>query len=182
MTRMLWHVTMSLDGFIAPPDDSVEWMFGFGGAGPAGRIAMERTAAILTGRRGYDLANRPGEGERSTYGGAWSGPMVVLTHRPPDGPLPADVLFITTGLQDAADAARTAAGNGDVGVFGADVAGQLLRAGMLDDIVVHLAPILLGAGVRLFDSPGPAIRLRKTHTEDMGQIVDLAFEVEPRVE
>jgi dihydrofolate reductase len=177
MARILWHVTSSLDGFIAPPDDSTDWMFGFGRAGVAGRTAMERTTAILAGRRGYDLSEQTDGDERRTYGGAWSGPMVILTHRPPQTPPDGDVTFVTS-LEKGVEVARRAAGDGDVGVFGADVARQLLRAGLIDDIVVHLLPILLGAGVRLFDSAGPPIRLRKTSSEDVGQIVDLTFEVE----
>jgi hypothetical protein len=110
MTRILWHVTMSLDGFIAPPDDSTDWMFGFGRVGVAGRTAMERTTAILTGRRGYDLGNRPDGSERRTYGGAWSGPIVVLTHRPPESP-DSGFTFVTT-LEDGVDVAREAAGDG----------------------------------------------------------------------
>lgn len=176
MARMIWHVTMSLDGFIAPPDDSADWMFGHGGAGPLGAGTMRRTGAILSGRRGLDLGNRPGAGARGIYGGAWSGPVFVLTHRPAE---PVDgVTFVSGDVVRAADLAREAAGDRDVGVFGADVARQCLRAGVLDELIVHLVPVLLGGGVRLFDSPdlGPVV-LRKTRCDDSGQITDLAFEV-----
>ncbi|MFR9777323.1 dihydrofolate reductase family protein [Micromonospora sp. MS34] len=176
MARIIWHVTMSLDGFIAPPDDSADWMFGHGAAGPLGGETVRRTGAILSGRRGYDLGNRPGEGPRRTYGGAWSGPVFVLTHRPA---APVDgITFLSGDIGEAVTRARAAAGDRDVGVFGADVARQCLRAGLLDELIVHLVPVLLGGGVRLFDSPdlGP-VTLRKTRCDDSGQITDLVCEV-----
>lgn len=65
MSKVLWHITMSLDGFIAPRDYSTEWMFEHGSVGPMGREVMERTGAILAGRRGYDLGMRAGSGPRA---------------------------------------------------------------------------------------------------------------------
>ncbi|MBU3062200.1 dihydrofolate reductase family protein [Nocardia sp. NEAU-G5] len=176
MTKVLWHITMSLDGFIAPADDSVEWMFGHGSAGPLGMETVERTGAVLSGRRGYDLGNRLGEGNRKLYGGMWSGPMFVLTHRPGEVPEDPRVRFLSGGVADAVATAQAAAGAGAVGIFGADLARQCIELGLLDEIVVHLVPILLGGGVRLFDGVGP-VRLRKVRGDDSGQITDLRFEI-----
>jgi dihydrofolate reductase len=176
MTRVLWHTTMSLDGFIAPPDDTTDWMFGHGHAGPMGAEVIERTGAILAGRRGFDLSNVGSEGERATYGGAWSGPMFVLTHRPAD-PAP-DVTFLSGDIGDAVSTARRAAGARDVGVFGADIARQCVLAGLVDDILIHLVPVLLGDGVRLFSQPGlPPIQLDRTRCSAPSQITDLSFAV-----
>jgi hypothetical protein len=58
MAKALWHVTMSLDGYIAPRDDSTGWMFGHGDAGALETGMMTRTGAVLSGRRGFDLGNR----------------------------------------------------------------------------------------------------------------------------
>ena len=91
MSKVLWHVTLSLDGFIAPRDNSAEWMFEYGSAGPMGREVMERAGVILAGRRGFDLGIRAGAGPRAIYGGAWLGPVFVLTHRP--GETVGDVTF-----------------------------------------------------------------------------------------
>jgi dihydrofolate reductase len=156
MSKILWHITASLDGYIAPRDDSTEWMFGHGKAGPMRQEAMERTGAILTGRRGFDLGNRPGAaaGARAIYGGAWTGPIFVLTHRPAENA--EGVTFLSGDVASAIARARAAAGERDVGIFGADVAGQCLNAGLVDEIIVHLVPVLLGDGVRLFDSPSTA--------------------------
>lgn len=176
MTKVLWHITMSLDGFIAPEDDSVEWMFGHGAAGPLGLETMRRLGAVLSGRRGYDLGNQPGEGERKLYGGMWSGPMFVLTHRPGDVPADSRFVFLSAGVADAVATAKAAAGDNAVGILGADLARQCLDLGLVDEIVVHLVPVLLGSGVRLFDGGAP-VGLRKLRCDDSGQITDLRFEV-----
>ena len=65
-----------------------------------------------------------------------------------------------------------------MGIFGADIARQCLNTGLLDEIIVHLVPVLLGDGVRLFDSPRTApIELKKIHSDDPGQITDLSYAV-----
>jgi dihydrofolate reductase len=176
MSKVLWHITMSLDGFIAPRDYSTGWMFEYGSAGPMGREVMERTGAILAGRRGFDLGIRAGAGPRAIYGGAWQGPMFVLTHRP--GETAGGVMFLSGSIQEAVATARDAAGGKDVGVFGADLAGQCITAGLVDEIFVHLVPVLLGDGVRLFSGSGSTpVKLRKTRCDDAGQITNLGFEV-----
>jgi dihydrofolate reductase len=174
----LWHVTMSLDGFIAGPGDENEWAFQFGRPGPIAQETIEATGAILAGRRGYDLGNRKGGGSRGIYGGAWNGPMFVLTHRPGDTPEDADVTLLSGGIEDAVATARAAAAGRSVGIFGASVARQCLEHGLLDEIVVHLAPVLLGEGVRFYDAPGVGeIRLERTDLFEPGQITDLRFRV-----
>jgi dihydrofolate reductase len=78
----------------------------------------------------------------------------------------------------SATRARAGAGEPDVGIFGADIAGRCLSAGLVDEIIVHLVPVLLGDGVRLFDSPGTApIKPKKIHSDDPGQITDLSYAV-----
>jgi dihydrofolate reductase len=176
MSKVLWHITMSLDGFIAPRDYSAEWMFEHGSAGPMGSEVMERTGAILAGRRGYDLGMRAGAGPRAIYGGAWQGPVFVLTHRPAEAA--GGVAFLSAGIEQAIATARAAAGAKDVGVFGAGLAGQCISAGLVDEIFVHLVPVLLGDGLRLFSVTGSApVKLRKTRCDDAGQITDLGLEV-----
>jgi len=176
MSTVLWHVTMSLDGFIAPQDYSTEWMFESGGAGPMGREVMERTGAILAGRRGFDLGTRAGSGPRAIYGGAWSGPVFVLTHRP--GEATGDVRFLSGSVEEAVATAKDTAGAKDVGVFGANLAAQCISAGLVDEIFVHLVPVLLGDGVRLFSVTGSRpVKLRKTRCDNAGQITDLGYEI-----
>ena len=157
MSEVIWHVTMSLDGFIAGPGHAMEWAFEHGGPNPVGEAVMNSTGAILGGRGWYDAATPRYDGVAGIYGGRWSGPVFVLTHRPLEDekvtPLAGDV-------GDAVETARDAAGGKNVEVFGANVADQCLAAGLIDEIVVHLAPVLLGDGVRLYGRPGaPTIRL-----------------------
>ena len=86
--------------------------------------------------------------------GAWRGPQFVLTHEPPEA-VPPGLTFVTD-LAGGLAAAKAAAGDKYVNILGADVARQCLDAGVLDEILVCIAPLLLGDGVRLFDRPGGA--------------------------
>jgi dihydrofolate reductase len=146
---------MSLDGFIAGPGNDMQWLFGVdGGAGETAAEVVRATGALLVGRRTQDVEDRLQPG---FYGGAFRGPFFVLRHEPPDeAPVVKGVTgqFLDTRIEDAVRIAREAAGGLDVSVLGANVARQCLQAGLLDEILVHIAPVLLGAGVRLFERPG----------------------------
>jgi dihydrofolate reductase len=175
---VLWHVTMSLDGFIAGPGDAMDWAFRHGRPGPVAQEVIDRTGAILAGRRGFDLGTKPGSQPKGIYGGAWSGPVFVLTHHPDDAPAIDGITYLSNGIEDAVATARAAAGDKDVGIFGASIARQCLDRGLIDEIVIHLVPELLGEGVRLYDAPGIApIRLERTGLWDPGAITDLRFRV-----
>jgi dihydrofolate reductase len=187
---VIWHVTMSLDGFIAGPNDSMDWVVAqWSDGGENTRdIDVQRSAvadevlraagAILGGRRWYDVAVRQFNGYDGIYGGQWKGPVFVLTHRPPDAGHHPAVTFLSNDLSDAVATAKDAAAGKAVIVFGANLAAQCLRAGLLDEIVIHLVPILLGAGVRLIAAPdlGP-VALERRLVATSGQITDLRFSV-----
>jgi dihydrofolate reductase len=190
MSKVIWHITMSLDGFIAGPDDSMDWAVGeWSDDGTNTRdIEVERSTvadevlhsagAILGGRRWYDVAARLYDGVHGIYGGQWQGPVFVLTHRPPDNTADDTVTFVSTPLTDAVAAARTAANGKNLVIFGANLAQQCLRAELLDEIVIHLAPVLLGDGIRLFAaSDAKPVALRRTTLAESGQITDLRFSV-----
>jgi len=83
-----------------------------------------------------------------------AGPIFVLTHQPPDPPDP-DVTYLSGDIGEAVATALAAAGGKDLQILGADVAGQCLRRGLVDEILVYVLPVLLGDGVR-FSSPGLA--------------------------
>ena len=102
--------------------------------------------AVLTGRRTFEVAQGWGGSH------AW-GPAFVVTHAIPDGwPRPdSTVHFVTDGIESAVRQARAAAGGRSVGVHGADTIQQLLNAGLLDELQIDVAAVLLGSGVRLFD-------------------------------
>jgi dihydrofolate reductase len=176
MSKVIAIMSMSLDGYVADRNDGVsdvfDWYFtsgdvefNAGGSDPMTFKVSEPSAehlrglwselgAVLTGRRTFDKA----EGWGGNH--AW-GPAFVLTHHIPAGwPRPnSTVHFVTDGIERAVSQAKAAAGGKSVGVHGADTIQQLLRAGLLDEISVDIAAVLLGSGVRLFDHLGstPAV-------------------------
>ncbi|HEY6747979.1 MAG TPA: dihydrofolate reductase family protein [Mycobacteriales bacterium] len=148
--KVLLHFTMSLDGFVAGPGHDMSWMAGL----PADPGLVEEyvatTGAVLGGRNGWDQAvagSRP-------YGGAWSGPLFVLTSHPADA-APADgVTFLDCGPAEAVRIGLAAAGGKNLEVLSPTIGRQLLDLGLVDEIDLHLAPVLLGQGIRLHDAPG----------------------------
>lgn len=200
MAKVVIDVSMSLDGFIAGPGDGrrfplgerggeriFNWFFSgntpyegtmFKPEGANRRVVAEmfrRAGAMLTGRRTYDIAN------------GWNGthpvngiPVVILTHNPPQNPPrgKSKLVFVTDGIEAAVAQAKALAKGKDVGIGGASVAQQALRAGLADELYLHIAPILLGDGVRLFEHLGDeAIGLRKISSLDAGDTSHLRFEV-----
>jgi dihydrofolate reductase len=166
MSKSVLYMSMSLDGFITGPDDGPEQGFGVGvgaerlhdwlgepdGAapgfhppGPSGEVFAEAmaTGAVLTGRRTFDIA------------GHWNGdhhgvPIFVPTRGTPPPPQSDWVHYVTDGVESAMRQAKEAAGDANVMVHGADLAQSLLRAGVLDELEIHLVPLVLGKGRRLF--------------------------------
>ena len=169
MSKVVAIMSMSLDGYVADPNDGVgevfDWYFDSGdvefhagGAQPMTfkvsapsaehlRTLWSELGAVLTGRRTFEVA----DGWGGNHG--W-GPAFVLTHSIPDGwPRPnSTVHFVTDGLESAVKQAKAAAGGKAVAVHGADTVQQLLNAGLLDEISVDVAAVLLGSGVRFFDN------------------------------
>src|SRR5690349_1836266 len=168
MSKVIAIMSMSLDGFVADRDDGVaevlDWYFTSGDvefhaggsdpmtfkvSAPSAEHLRELTSglgAMLTGRRTFDVAG----GWNGNH--AW-GPAFVLTHAIPAGwPRPnSTVHFVTDGLESAVRQAKAAAAGKAIGVHGADTIQQLLNAGLLDEINVDVAAVLLGSGIRLFD-------------------------------
>ena len=161
------YMSMSLDGFIAGPDDRPGQELGRDGGrlfnwlddrmsdGPSGQVFREAmaTGALISGRRTFELAGR------------WQGdhhdgvPIFVLTHHADDGDVPPGSAQFVTDVKECAERARVSAGDRAVMVHGAGAAQAMLRAGLLDEMEIHLVPVLLGEGRLLFDSLGPG------HTE-----------------
>ena len=169
-------MSVSVDGYVVGPQDSTEQPMGIGGfrlfnwldhrfdPGPNGQVYAEAmaTRAVISGRRTYEHADR------------WQGdhhdgvPVFVLTHHVPDEPPPGSVRYVTDVSACAAQA-RAAAGDADVGVMGAGAGQALLRAGELDELELHVVPVLLGQGRRLFDRlPAQATELELERVLDAG--------------
>lgn len=148
--KVLWHFTMTLDGFIAGPNHSMDWLDGFTGRPGIIEEYATTTGAVLGGRDGWDAF----PDATLLYGGAWSGPNFVLTHHPEDAAPAESVTFLDCDVAEALRIAKDAAGDKNVEVLSASIGRQLLERGLIDEIDLHIAPVLLGDGVRLYDNPG----------------------------
>lgn len=187
MAKVISGISMSLDGFVTGPNVTRAQQLGEGGevlhqwlrepdehdtallAGMAKDVG-----SILMGRRSYDLAE--GEGGWGDGGPAGPAPCFVLTHMAPERAL--DVFtFVTDGIHSAVEQAKKAAGDKVVGVHGASAAQQCLAEGLLDEIQIHLAPVLLGSGTRLFEHLGGQIPLERTILVDSRNATHLRFKV-----
>jgi dihydrofolate reductase len=154
MAKVLYSVTMSVDGFIAGAGGDMSWLAEhIGGPNPVAERLVPQIGALLVGRRTHD-GDDPNRGtdKEGPFGGGWHGPVFVLTHRVPEESTPG-VTYVDD-LGSAVAQATAAAGDSYVNILGADVAKQCLEAGVLDEILVFVAPALLGDGTRLFDHPG----------------------------
>ena len=148
MSSVIWHATISLDGFLAGPRGEMDWMAAAAGLpNPAGWALVPRIGAIVAGRRTHDLGIAHGDGR--PYGGAWSGPIVVPTSRPYACSPHPDVVFVD-GVGEAVRRAREAAGDKDVAVLGGAVGGVAVGLGLVDELLVHVVPVLLGDGIPLW--------------------------------
>ena len=202
MSRVIVDITTSLDGFVAGPNDSPElplgedgerlheWVFGLESwreshhleGGERNRDseilqeAIDRTGAIVLGRRMFDNAH--GWGERPPFGK----PVFVLTHEARE-PLEKEggttFTFVSDGIESALEQAQAAAGGKDVAIGGgANPIQQYLRAGLVDELGIHVAPMLLGGGVRLFDdAQGGRIEVERTEVIDPPRATHLRFGV-----
>jgi dihydrofolate reductase len=166
MAKVLYSATMSLDGFMAGPGGDMSWLTEFLGPNPTAERIVDQIGAIVVGRRTYGGDDpHKGTDKEGAFEGAWHGPQFVLTHRPPAEPVP-DTVFLSD-LPAAIAAAREAAGDKYVNILGADVARQALDAGLVDEILVFVAPVLLGDGTRLHDHPGGTrLKLERLTTAD----------------
>jgi dihydrofolate reductase len=170
--KVLWHFTMSLDGFVAGPNHSMDWM---SGVTPQTGLIEEyaaATGAVLGGRAGWDAF----PDADNIYGGAWQGPLFVLTHHPQDAQPAAGVTFLNCDVTEAVRIGLEAAGGKNLEVFSPTIGRQLLERGLIDEIDLHVAPVLLGDGIRLFDNPrGVPVRLELCNGDDPGAAVNLRY-------
>jgi dihydrofolate reductase len=177
MAKLLYSATMSLDGFMAGPGGDMSWLTEHLGPNPLIDNLIGDIGSLLVGRRTFD-GDDPHRGQENegAFEGAWHGPQVVLTHRPP-GEAPPDVTF-AGDLDSAVAAARAAAGAKYVNVLGAEVGRQCLEAGLVDEILVLVAPVLLGEGVRFYDhAGGHRVRLERISVSHVPHVTNLWFRV-----
>jgi dihydrofolate reductase len=186
-------ISVSLDGYFTGPDPSPEQMLGTGGdvlhdwlgqqtadrdqlmGVDMVREVFDDMGAMITGRDSYEVAQR-----------AWGPeppfrvPVFVLTHRqrPDDVRTGTTFAFVTDGFEAAVARARAAAGGKDIALHGGTAIQQALKAGVLDELQIHLVPVLLGGGRRLLDDIGAAgLRLEHLRTVDGPGVTHLKYRV-----
>ncbi|MDX6535544.1 MAG: hypothetical protein QOF68_3288 [Gaiellales bacterium] len=154
--KVVVNRSMSLDGFIAGPGDTMDWGGGRPLAdfvAPADFAAIAAaTGAMLIGRRTWDVGSRMEADDPGSVDYPFSGPFFLLTHRPPEPPDP-EVTILSGDIAEAVATALDAANGKNLEILGADVAGQCLTRGLVDEILVYVLPVLLGDGIP-FSSPG----------------------------
>jgi dihydrofolate reductase len=192
MQKVTFEMSMSLDGFITDPDASVgtplegndpgrlhDWKFD---AKTDTDVAIvdeiyASTGAVLMGKRMFDVGFEPW-GDPPPF----RMPVFIVTHESRD-PLPMQggttYNFVADGIEAALAQARAAAGDKNVGIWGgADIMRQYLRARLLDELQIHLVPVLLGSGVRLFEDLDPdGIELRRAASIETPGATHLRLEV-----
>jgi dihydrofolate reductase len=170
--KVLWHFTMSLDGFVARPNHEMDWMTGVSFRPGLVEEYVATTGAVLGGRDGWDHYPDPS----SVYGGAWDGPIFVLTHHPEDATPTEGVTFLNCDPAEAVRIGLAAASGKNLEVFSPTIGSQLLEMGLIDEIDLHIAPILLGEGIRLYHSPGSEpIRLHRVGEGDLTSAVNVRY-------
>jgi dihydrofolate reductase len=181
MARVHAGMAVSLDGFVADRNGSVERISDptvFRNVDYMNALIAE-TGAVVMGRRSFDMAEDP-----DWYVGNYEFqvPIFVLTHQPPPvAPKQDEQLtftFVTDGVESAIAKAKAAARDNVVQVLGASVIQQVLRAGLVDELHVEVMPVLLGAGLRLFDGFGlERVNLAKIVVREVGAMTELRFRV-----
>lgn len=201
MTNVLTALSTSLDGFIAGADDTREQPLGVGGDrlfkwlfdgdtpsrhAPGLNMSsvsakffdegVDRVGAAITGRRTYDISEEAWAGNGPMPGT----PLFVVTHEVPD-PLPASdppYTFVTDGFDRAIQQATDAAAGKDVFLQGASLVQQALRAGLMDELIISLVPVVLGRGVRLLDGLEPeSVELDLVRVVDAPGVTHLHYRV-----
>lgn len=154
MAKTLYSATMSLDGFITGPGGDMSWLPAhLGMPNPTAEHLLASVGCLLVGGHTF-RGDDPGRGTdtEGAFGGQYRGPTVVLTRQPSSDPMPG--VTFTTDLYEAVTLAKSLAGDSYVNLLGADIAHSCLDAGMLDEILMFVAPVLLGDGTRMFTHEG----------------------------
>ncbi len=173
--KVVVNRTMSLDGFIAGPGDDMGFFSGHIPPEVMTEVAG-RTGAMLVGRRTAEVGSRMAAEEPASQDYPFEGPSFLLTHRPTDPPDPS-VRVLSGDIAAAIATALAAAGGKDLELLGADVAAQAFRAGLVDEVLVYVVPVILGDGVR-FSAPGSQkVELEPISSTQAGAITVLRYRV-----
>ncbi|MGH2536190.1 MAG: dihydrofolate reductase family protein [Candidatus Promineifilaceae bacterium] len=189
MGKVTFDIGMSLDGFVSGANVRPEAGLGDGGerlhdwwftsTDPRNRKIVEAwvdAGAIITGRRTYDLSI-PYWGADGPLGSARV-PTIVLSHSVPNDIPEGGVYIFADSVKAAFEKAKQAAGDKEIGVQGPITARQLIQRGLIDEIFIHLVPVLFGSGTRLFDNPdGEHIPLEPVEAIETPEVIHMRFRV-----
>ena len=189
MALVICDMSISLDGYVTGPNDSRQHPFGDGAAVLHDWIwdaatdedravlqeATDNTGAIVMGRTSFD--KNEGDGGWGDDGPGGDTPCFVVTHTAPTIAHPPVFTFVTDGVTSAIEQAKQVAADKVVGLFGATVMQQALPLGLVDEIHVHVVPVLLGGGTPLFGALNSAITLERTHVQATPAATHLKFRV-----
>jgi dihydrofolate reductase len=179
MSNVVFDISMSLDGYVTAAGQTAEEPLGTGGerlhswlSSPEGQRLLEKEGArlgvVICGRKTYDDSLPWWQADGPT--GSLRLPVIVVTHRPAG---PHGVYRFATDVHDALAQAREIAGDRTVTVMGgASIGRQFLAAGLVDEVSLHVAPVVLGGGTRLFDEP---LELRPTEVVNSAEALHLRF-------
>jgi dihydrofolate reductase len=190
MTLVFCDMSMSLDGYVAGPNDSRirnpfgdgaemlhDWMFKTGNSQDRALLQelLDSCGAVVMGRKSFD--KNEGDGGWGEGGPIPGIPTFVVTHRNPTASYPAVFTFVTDGVASAINKAKHAAGDRHVYLHGATVMQQALPLGLVDEIRVHVIPVLVGGGTPLFGSLRSGITLERTRTLETPAATHLWYRV-----
>ncbi|MDL5350149.1 dihydrofolate reductase family protein [Microbacterium sp. zg-YB36] len=178
MAKVLVHATVSLDGFMADADGGVDWMDGFpvapGDEELVGRVVQELGAVI----GGANKTQTVDDGE-VPYGGMAGVPVFLMTHSAHE-PIEKDGVvytFVVDEIPQAVASAKDAAGEKWVSLLGGSISRQCLELGLVDEIQLHVVPIVLGHGISLFAGLSRPVRLERIDTSAFAGEVHLRYRV-----
>ncbi|MEJ8304010.1 dihydrofolate reductase family protein [Saccharibacillus sacchari] len=182
MTKVIFGMTMSLDGFISDKDGNISMLYPNHqefGESEIMQEAIRDTGAVVMGRRTFELA---GDTDHYAVDYEFQVPIFIVTHHTPDKkPQENESISFTfiDKIEQAIQLAKQAAGDRDVTVVGGvSIGQQLLKAGLVDELQIGIMPLLLGSGQRLFDGLGELpITLEKTRVVETGARTDIFFAV-----
>src|SRR5262245_41240712 len=193
MGKVIYDISMALDGFITAANVRPEagWGglgeggerlhdWGFNSADPRnreiGEALLANTGAVIVGRNTYDLSI-PNWGADGPIGAARV-PTVIVSHSVPQDVPNGSVYTFVNGVEAAFETAKKAAGDNDVVIQGANVAQQFITRGLVDEIFIHLVPVLFGSGIRLYEHMGSEhIPLETVEVIETAEAIHLRFRV-----
>ncbi|MGN7403560.1 dihydrofolate reductase family protein [Cytobacillus praedii] len=178
MGKVIIHATITLDGFMADTNGGIDWMFGFSSVDEDEAVVskvMKELGAVVGGANKTQTIE---EGE-VPYGGMLKIPVFEMTHEAHE-PVERDGItytFVVNDITHAVEAAKAAAGDKSVALLGGSISRQCLKLGLVDEIQLHVVPLLLGDGISLFGELGQRIKLERIETAAFASETHLRYRV-----